>query len=143
MPDEKKAACTAATVAQADAKAKEERARAQHDTVLATAQQMADSMARNSETDTTVTTGTANRVSDDAIIKLADTVLEITRMVQIDEPLMFCIAYLGRDTSPVAYNGQVRDRPNDKVTTESCNSIVTARAAVDQKIHAQLMSPDS
>lgn len=143
VPDEKKAACTAATVAQAEAKTKEERARSQHDTVLATARQLADAMSRSSESDATVTTGTANRVSDDAIIKLADTVLEITRMVKIDEPLMFCIAYLGRDTSPVSFRGQVRQRPNDPDIVRNCNTIVAARAAVDQQIHAQLIAPGS
>lgn len=143
VADDKKAACTAATVAQADAKAKEERTRSQHDTVLATARQMADAMSRSSESDATVTTGTANRVSDEAIIKLADTVLEITRMVQIDEPLMFCIAYLGRDRSPVTYNGQTRERPNEDAIVASCNSIVRERATVDKDIIEKLMLPGS
>lgn len=74
-------------------------------------------------------------ISDTALASVASAVAMIIEAPDIDEPLMFCIAYLDGDS--IKNMGQPIV-PKDSQTMDSCREILARRAAQDVKVRQDL-----
>lgn len=71
----------------------------------------------------------ANRPGDLALVAAASAIVDIVRLTGVDEPLMFCLAYL--------QDGKKKDV--DDPTLLKCLSILEIRAADDDKVRRQAL----
>ncbi|MDQ1159544.1 hypothetical protein QE385_003941 [Sphingomonas sp. SORGH_AS 950] len=124
--------CKAASATQAARQGDYDAATARFDKALAAGGQVASQSNASTGTGTSLAGG--NTTSDAAVSSVATAVANIVLAPDIDEALMFCIAYLDVGDRP---SGQPSAK--DPQTIASCRDIVTTRAARDEQLRGTFL----